>query len=98
MMVRLCCILEVLPETMLTSCITSTPPGNCTVAFMALPLLYSTASLYITSYETLKDSLSEKYGKPSSDEVRKISSLAKYADADTALQLGLFCLPNYLEH
>lgn len=53
-----------------------------------LTTTYSTASLYITSYETLKDSLTEKYGKPSSDEVRKISSLAKYADADTALQLG----------
>lgn len=64
------------------------PAGKLYRGLYGITTTYSTASLYITSYETLKDSLSEKYGKPSSDEVRKISSLAKYADADTALQLG----------
>ncbi len=53
-----------------------------------LTTTYSNASFYITSYETLKDSLTEKYGKPSSDKIKKISSLAQYADADVALQLG----------
>ncbi len=64
------------------------PAGKLYRGVYGITTTYSTASLYITSYETLKDNLSEKYGKPSSDEVRKISSLAKYADADTALQLG----------
>ena len=64
------------------------PAGKLYRGVYGLTTTYSTASLYITSYETLKDSLTEKYGKPSSDEVRKISSLAKYADADVALQLG----------
>ena len=67
------------------------PAGTLYRGLYGITTTYSTASLYITSYETLKDNLSEKYGKPSSDEVRKISSLAKYA-------VGLFCLPNYLEH
>ena len=64
------------------------PAGKLYRGLYGITTTYSTASLYITSYETLKDSLTEKYGKPSSDEVRKISSLAKYADADVALQLG----------
>ena len=49
---------------------------------------YSGAELYIAAYKSLKESLTEKYGKPVSDERKNLSSLARYADEDIALQLG----------
>lgn len=49
---------------------------------------YSGAELYIAAYKSLKESLTEKYGKPASDERKNLSSLARYADEDVALQLG----------
>lgn len=62
--------------------------GKLYCCFYGINNTYSSSALYITAYESLKDSLSEKYGKPSSDDVKKISSLANYADPDIALQLG----------
>ena len=49
---------------------------------------YSGAELYIAAYKSLKESLTEKYGRPVSDERKNLSSLARYADEDIALQLG----------
>ena len=49
---------------------------------------YSGAELYIAAYKSLKESLTEKYGKPASDERKNLSNLARYADEDIALQLG----------
>ena len=49
---------------------------------------YSGAELYIAAYKSLKESLTEKYGEPASDERKNLSSLARYADEDISLQLG----------
>ena len=49
---------------------------------------YNEGSMYIATFDSLKESLSDKYGKPSTDKKKKLSSLANYTDDGTALQLG----------
>lgn len=49
---------------------------------------YSQGSVYITTYNTLKENLASIYGTPSSDTKKNISSLAPYTDEGTALELG----------
>ena len=49
---------------------------------------YNEGSMYISVFDSLKDSLTEKYGKPISDKKNKLTSLANYTDDGTALQLG----------
>ena len=49
---------------------------------------YSDAT-YITNYNSLKESLTAKYGTPKSDRIIRLSSLAGYTDAAGALSLGL---------
>lgn len=49
---------------------------------------YSQGALYITAYNTLKENLISKYGEPTSDLKKNISSLASYTDEGSALQLG----------
>ena len=64
------------------------PAGKLYQCFYGFTDTYNNAGLYIATYKTLKESLTEKYGKPVSDEVKNLSSLARYADEDVALQLG----------
>lgn len=64
------------------------PTGKLYQCFYGFTDTYNNAGLYIATYKTLKESLTEKYGKPVSDEVKNLSSLARYADEDVALQLG----------
>lgn len=49
---------------------------------------YNEGSMYIAAFDSLKENLTDKYGKPSMDKKKKISSLADYTDDGTALQLG----------
>lgn len=49
---------------------------------------YNEGSLYIATFDSLKEGLTEKYGKPVVDKKNKLSSLANYTDDGTALQLG----------
>lgn len=49
---------------------------------------YNEGSMYISVFDSLKDSLTEIYGKPISDKKNKLTSLANYTDDGTALQLG----------
>lgn len=49
---------------------------------------YNEGSMYIAVFDSLKESLADKYGKPSVDKKKKLSSLADYTDDGTALQLG----------
>lgn len=62
--------------------------GKLYLGFYGFNDTYSGAELYIAAYKSLKESLTEKYGKPVSDERKNLSSLARYADEDIALQLG----------
>ena len=64
------------------------PAGKLYQCFYGINDTYNNAALYITAYNTLKENLTEKYGKPASDEVKNLSSLAKYTDDSTALELG----------
>ena len=49
---------------------------------------YNEGSMYIANFDSLKESLTDKYGTPSMDKKKKLSSLADYTDDGTALQLG----------
>lgn len=49
---------------------------------------YSQGASYIAAYNTLKENLISKYGTPTSDLKKNLSSLASYTDEGSALQLG----------
>lgn len=49
---------------------------------------HTTNASYISDYNTLKAAIAEKYGEPTSDDIKTLDTLAEYADAGQALQLG----------
>ena len=51
------------------------PIGKLHQCFYGINDTYNTTALYITAYNTLKENLIEKYGKPSSDEVKNSPAL-----------------------